>query len=110
MGCYFTNDFIKGFEKEYQICSCNRHVWSARSHRVLRARGGKFVLVTREGKRSLHPCTDDASSTSMSTEKIDVPDRNPNIAARLMKTALLAAMYATMMYSPVLLTSLEPMR
>ncbi len=105
-GCYFTNDFVKGFEKEYQICSCNRHMWSAKSQRVLRARGGQFVLVTKEGKRSLHPrvCSDTTSTTGTIA-----PDHKPGaVVLRVVKAALLAATYAAMIYSPVLLTLLEP--
>lgn len=104
--CFFTNDFVEGFDREYQICSCNRHMWSARSQRVLRARGGKFVLITKEGKR--HYVCSSQSPSDATTHVHSKPSKN-NFAFRTMKAALLAATYAAMIYSPILLTSLAPL-
>jgi hypothetical protein len=77
-------------------------MWSARSQRVLRARAGKFVLVTKEGKR--YTC-----SPQQIIQEVSVSPSKKSFAFRMMKAVFLGAVYAGMIYSPVLLTTLAPL-
>lgn len=49
--CNISNNYITGFNKKYQTCTCGQHIWSNASNKFIKPFRGSFTLYDEMGNR-----------------------------------------------------------
>jgi hypothetical protein len=72
--CRFNDEVI--FEGRYQLCSCGKHVWSTRAHKVLNQKTDRPLMLTVDDQGSRVPWDNSSMSIASCTERQrdDTPD------------------------------------